>query len=286
MSKLCPKCQYFVGALLLSSTALILLDMEIHQSYAPHVLSRVQVWRHTWQLHHLHLQQQGSCHLGGVFGVVMFENSFWREGIIFYFRISQYMLESMFPSMNRSSPVPAVVMKPQTMMLLPPCLIVGKAQFSWYSSPGRHHTFWTPSESNKFTLDSCSSNSCSWPGCLQQTVCRLFCEPASEEASVWDDGHANRLVAVCAVWSENWQADLLILEPLKQCWQHSCVRLLKPASAPDARTTSLIDPCEACSEWNPSWKTSVWPWPLYCNSVPGCYRTSYSLDHLCGEQQF
>ncbi len=30
---------------------------------------------------------------------------------------------------------------------------------------------------------------------------------------------------------------------------------------------------------NPSWKTSVWPWPLYCNSVPGCYRTSYSLGH-------
>ncbi len=50
--------------------------------------------------------------------------------------------------------------------------------------------------------------------------------------------------------------------------------------------THLIDPCEACSEWNPSWKTSVWPWPLYCNSVPGCYWTSYSLGHLCGEQQF
>ncbi len=35
-----------------------------------------------------------------------------------------------------------------------------------------------------------------------------------------------------------------------------------------------LDPCEACSEWNPSWKPSVWPWPLYCNSVPECYRTS------------
>ncbi len=66
-------------------------------------------------------------------------------------------------------------------------------------------------------------------------------------------------------------------------------RFLKPASAPDAQhkdSTSLIDPCEACSEWNPSWKTSVWPWPLYCNSVSGCYRTSYRLGHLCGEQQF
>ncbi len=121
---------------------------------APHVLNRVQVWRHTWPLNHLHLQQQGSCHLGGVFGVVvMLEDSFWGEGITFCFRMSQYMLESMFPSMNRSSPVPAVVMQPQTMMLPPPCLTVGKAQFSWYSSPGRRHTCWTPSESNKFTLD-------------------------------------------------------------------------------------------------------------------------------------
>ncbi len=133
MSKMCPKCQYFVGASLLSSTALM---HGIHQSCtgcgwhplpllhnditelqgvrhmvllhlpledAPHVLNRVQVWRHTWPLHHLNLQQQGSCHLGGVFGVVvMLENSFWREGIIFCFRMSQYMLESMFPSMNRS----------------------------------------------------------------------------------------------------------------------------------------------------------------------------------------
>ncbi len=100
------------------------------------------------------------------------------------------------------------------------------------------------------------SHSCSWPGCLQETVCRLFCEPASEEASFWDDGHANRLVAVCGVWSKHWQADLPLLQPLKQCWQHSCVCFLKPASAPDAphkNSTSLIDPCEACSEWNPSW---------------------------------
>ncbi len=108
MSKLCPKCQYFVGAPLLSSTALILLGMEFtraaqvvagilfHSSImtswscwmlghmvllhlpledAPHVLNRVQVWRRTWPLHHLHLHQQGSCHLGGVFRVIiMLEN--------------------------------------------------------------------------------------------------------------------------------------------------------------------------------------------------------------------
>ncbi len=129
---------------------MVLLHLPLEDT--PHVLNRVQVWRHTWPLHHL--QQQDGCHLGGVFGVVMLENSSGREGIIFCFRMSQYMLESMFPSMNRSSPVPAVLMQPQTMKLPPPCLTVGKTQYSWYSSPGHRHTCWTPSESNKFTLDS------------------------------------------------------------------------------------------------------------------------------------
>ncbi len=72
-----------------------------------------------------------------------------------------------------------------------------------------------------------SSNSCSWPGCLQQTVCRFFCEPASEEASFWDDSYANRLVAVCGVWSEHWPADLPLLQPLKKCRQHSCICFLE-----------------------------------------------------------
>ncbi len=97
-------------------------------------------------------------------------HSFWREDIMFWFRMSPYMLDSMVPSMNRSSPVPAALMQPQTMMLPPPCLIVGKAQFSWYSSPGHRHTCWTPSESNKFILDSSDHRTCSWPGCLQQTA--------------------------------------------------------------------------------------------------------------------
>ncbi len=187
--------------------------------------------------------------------------------------------------MNRSSPV--VVMQPQTMMLPPPFIdcrqdtifVVLLAR----ASPRMLDTIWVKQVYLRLIRPQDipgSSNSCSWPGCLQQTVCRLFYEPASEEASFWDDVHANRLVAVCGVWSEHWQADLPLLQPLKQCWQHSCVCFLKPASAPDAQhkdSTSLIDPCEACSEWNPSWKTSVWPWPLYCNSVSGCYRTFYSL---------
>ncbi len=45
--------------------------------------------------------------------------------------------------------------------------------------------------------------------------------------------------------------NLPLMQPLKQCWQHSCVCFLKPASASDAQhkdSTSLIDPCKACSE--------------------------------------
>jgi len=55
---------------------------------------------------------------------------------------------------------------------------------------------------------------------------------------------------------------------------------LKADSAPDAQhegSISLINLCKACYEWNPSWKTSVWPWPLYWNSVSVCYQSSYSL---------
>ncbi len=119
--------------------------------------------------------------------------------------------------------------------------------------------------------------------CLQ-----AFCEPASEEASFWDDGHANRLVAVCGVWSEHWQADLPLLQPLKQCWQHSCICFLKPASAPDAQhkdSTSLIDPC------GPVLSETRLGKPLYdsghctVTQFQAVYRTSYRLGHLCGEQQ-
>ncbi len=90
----------------------------------------------------------------------------------------------------------------------------------------------------------------------------------------------------CSVWHMAWAlTNWPSTSATSKSMLAACVCFLKPASAPDAQhkdSTSLIDPCEACSEWNPSWKTSVWPWPLYCNSVPGCYRTSYSLGHLCG----
>ncbi len=133
---------------------MVLLHLPLED--APHVLNRVQVWRHTWPLHHLHLhlQQQGSCHLGGMFwGGCYVVKQFLKGGHHLLLQNVTVHVGSIFSSMNRSSPVPAAVMQSQTMMLPPPCLTVGKAQFSWYSSPGRRHTCWTPSESNKFSLD-------------------------------------------------------------------------------------------------------------------------------------
>ncbi len=154
--------------------------------------------------------------------------------------------------MNRSSPVPAVVMQPHNMMLPPRHTCFGTPHQGVTTHAG-HHLSQTSLPSTHPTTGLGFSNPCSWPGCLQQTVCRIICEPASEEASFWDCGHANRLVAVCGTWSEQWQTDLPLLQPLKQCWQYSCVYFFKPASASDAQhkdSTSLIDPCETCSEWN------------------------------------
>ncbi len=80
--------------------------------------------------------------------------SLWREGIMLCFSMSQYMLTFMVPSVNCSSPVPAALMQPQTMTLPSPCLTVGKTHLSLYSSPGCRYTHLTPSEPNKFILNS------------------------------------------------------------------------------------------------------------------------------------
>ncbi len=54
-----------------------------------------------------------------------------REGIMFCFSMSQYMLAFMVPSMNCSSPVPAALMQHQTMALPLPSLTVGKKHLSF-----------------------------------------------------------------------------------------------------------------------------------------------------------
>ncbi len=71
--------------------------------------------------------------------------SLWREGIMLCFGMSQYMLAFMVPSVNCSSLVSVALMQPQTMILPPSCLTVGKTSMSLYSSPGYHHTHLTPS---------------------------------------------------------------------------------------------------------------------------------------------
>ena len=74
--------------------------------------------------------------------------SFWREGIILYRSILQYILKFMFPSMKCDYPTPAALMQPQSMTFPPPCLTVGMTHLSLYSSPGRRHICLKPSEPN------------------------------------------------------------------------------------------------------------------------------------------
>ncbi len=187
MSKLCPKCQYFVGAPLLSSTALILLGMELTRAaqvvagilFHSSIMISQSCWMlDMWCFSTFRLRMPHMCSIGFRSGDILghsFTFSFISKAAVILLCVwgGYYVGKLQFgtvsegrasssasechstcwiPSMNHSSPVPAVLMQPQTMMLPPPCLTVGKAQFSWYSSPGRRHTCWTPSESNKFTL--------------------------------------------------------------------------------------------------------------------------------------
>ncbi len=308
MSNLCPKYQYFVGAPLLSSTDLILLGMEFTRAaqvvagilFHSSIMTSRSCWMlDTWCFSTFRLKMPHMCSIGFRSGdilghsitftfsskavvilavcfgvVVMLEKQFLKGGhhlllqnVTVHVGIHVSLNEPQLPSTSSSHAAPDH--DATTTML--DCR-QGTIFLVRLTRASSHmlDTIWVKQVYLRLIRpqDMVPVNSCSWTGCLQQTVCRLFCEPASEEASLWDDGHANRLVAVCGVWSEHWQADLPLLQPLKQCWQNSSVCFLKTASAPDAQhkdSTSLIDPCEACSEWNPSWKTSVWPWPLYCN---------------------
>ncbi len=156
MSKLGPKCQYFLWPPLFSSTALTLLGMEFTRAsqVATGVLFHFSMttslsW---WMLETVRsstfrLMVPHRCSIGFRSGdmlgpsitftlnffskavvVVMLDTalgpSLWREGIMLRFRMSQYMLEFMVSSMNCSSPVPAALMQPQTMTLPPLCLTV------------------------------------------------------------------------------------------------------------------------------------------------------------------
>ncbi len=169
MSKLGPKCQYFVWPPLFSSTALTLLGMEFTRAsqLATGVLfhSSMTTSGSWWMLETLrsstfHLRMPHRCSIGFRSGDMLgqsitFTLSFFSKAVVILevclgslscwntalcpslcFIMSQYMLAFMVPSMNCSSPVLAALMQPQIMTLLPPCLTVGKTHLSLYSSPG------------------------------------------------------------------------------------------------------------------------------------------------------
>ncbi len=161
MSKLGPKCQYFVWPPLFSSTALTLLGMEFTRAsqVATGVLfhSSMTISHSWWMLetlrsstfclrmpHRFSIWFRSGNMLGQsitftlsffskavvVLEVCLGSLSCWntalrpslrREGIMLCFSTSQYMLAFMVPSMNCSSPVPKALMQPQTVTLPPPC---------------------------------------------------------------------------------------------------------------------------------------------------------------------
>ncbi len=258
---------------LLDVRHMVLLHLPLED--APYVLNRVQVWRHSWPLHHLQLHQQGSCHLGAVFGVLCWKtvseggHHLLLQNVTVHVGIHVSLNEPQLPSTSSSHAAPdhdattTVLDYRQGSIFL---VLLTRV------SPHKLDTIWVKQVYLRLIRP---QDMVPVIHALGQVVFSkqfegFFCEPASE-SSFCDDGHANRLVGVCGIWSEHWQADLPFLQPLKQYWQHLCVCFLKPASAPDVQhkdSTSLIDPCEACSEWNTSWRTSVWPWPLYCQVLP------------------
>ncbi len=156
MSKLGPKCQYFVWPPLFSSTALTLLGMEFTRaSQVATGVSSTPLWRYhgpggvrDLALLHLPLRMAPRCSIGFRSGDMLgspspLPSASWRcVGVVMLeycpaaqspkggdHALLQYVtvhLGIMVPSMNCSSPVPAALMQPQTMTLPPPCLIVGK----------------------------------------------------------------------------------------------------------------------------------------------------------------
>ncbi len=173
MSKLGPKCQYFVWpmATIIFQPYLNPLGHGVHQSFTGchwsplHLLhDDITELVDVRDLALLHLPFEDAPQITftlsffskavDVLEVYLGLLSCWntalrpclrREGIMLCFSMSQYMLAFMVPSMNCISPVPAALMQPQTMTLPPPCLTVGKTHLSLYTSPGCHHTCLTPS---------------------------------------------------------------------------------------------------------------------------------------------
>ncbi len=154
MSKLGPKCQYFLWPPLFSSTALTLLGIEFIRAshvatgvlfHSSMTTSRIGWISETLRSSTFCLRMPHRCSIGFRSGNMLgqsitFTLSFfskavvvlevclgslscwstalrprlWREGIMLCFSMSRHMLAFMVPSMNCSSPVPAALMQPQT----------------------------------------------------------------------------------------------------------------------------------------------------------------------------
>ncbi len=185
-----PKCQYFVRAPLPSpsSTALILLGLEFSRAaqvvacilFHSSIMTSQSCWLlDTWCFSTFRLRMPHMCSMGfrgletylaapspspsaakqlssrrRIWGGCYVGKQFLKgrhhlliQNVTVHVGIHVSLNEPQLPSTSRSHAAP-------DMMLPPPCWTVGEAQLYWNSSPGHRHTCWTPSESNKFTLDS------------------------------------------------------------------------------------------------------------------------------------
>ncbi len=171
MSKLGPKCQYFVWPPLFSSSVLTLLDMEFMKAsqVATGILfhtSMMTSWS-WWMLETLRsstfrLRIPHRCSIGFRSGNMLgqsitFTLSFFSKAVV----VLEVCLGSLscwntalWPSLRRegiilcssmSQYMSTALMQPQTITLSLPCLTVGKTHLSLYSSPGCRHTRLTPS---------------------------------------------------------------------------------------------------------------------------------------------
>ncbi len=140
----------------------------------------------------------------------------------------------------------AALLHPQTMR----CLTVGKAQLSWYSSPGCRHTCWTPFKQVYLRLirqqDSVPVIHALGQVVFSKLFAGFFVSQLQKRLPSGTTAMQTDLLQCVAYGLSNDKLTFHFCNHLKQCWQHSCVCFLKPASAPDAQhkdSTSLIDRC-------------------------------------------
>ncbi len=199
MSKLGPKCQYFVWPSLFSSHAFTLLGMEFtfclrmpHRLPLPSAtLARQWLsWRCVWGRYHVEIlpcdpvsEGRGSC------SASVCHSTCWHSWLTQWTIASQCRQNSCTPRPWHSHY--HAWLKARHTCLCTPHLVA--ATHAWHNL--------------KFILVSsdyrtCSSNPCPWSDCLQQTVCRLSCASSLEEDSFWDDCHADQFDAVCG-WTSS-----------------------------------------------------------------------------------